>query len=240
MVKQRFGIRGWCLTRRDILASGLFLIGSRLRASQPWEGRKPAEWTPDDIVTILDRSGWARDATMEASAASLDPSNGKGKKRVAAATGLADKRIFPDYKILVRWESGLPLRLARRDSSPLAADRTHYVLSMSRLPVSLIAVTSNPGKGAEALDETAIRAQIADQVARSTTLQCPNKPPIHAGRTEWVQSGFEYRLTISIPHGDHPIQLEDGAVAFVSEFGDFIVRTSFLLNRMRYKGNLEL
>jgi hypothetical protein len=140
----------------------------------------------------------------------------------------------------VRWESGLPMRLARRDSSPLTADRTRYVLSMSRLPVSLVAATSKPGK-AEAGDESALRAQIADQVARSTTLQCVNKAPIHADHAEWVQSGFESRLMISIPHDDgHAIELADGAVSFVSEIGDFIIRTSFLLSRMRYKDNLEL
>ena len=177
---------------------------------------------------------------MEASSTALDPSNGKGKKRVAAATGLADKRIFPDYKILVRWESGLPMRLARRDSSPLTADRTRYVLSMGRIPISLVGVTSNPGKGAEAPDEMAVKARIADQVARSTTLQCPNKPLIRADHAEWVQSDFESRLMVSIPRGDQTVQLEDGTVSFVSEFGDFIVRTVFLLSRMRYKDHLEL
>jgi hypothetical protein len=203
-------------------------------------GKHPAEWTPKDIDTILDRSAWASPATLEFSPVAFQAAPGKPNRRVAAAQGLRDKRILTDYKILVRWESALPMRLARRVPSPPGIEETRYVLSMSRLPMALFATLSSSGKARNDDSDAANKARIAEQVLKSSLLECENKTPFHADHTEWVASDFESRILISFPFNGPRIDLSDLSVAFVSQIGELIVRTSFPLRRMIYAGKLEL
>lgn len=226
--------------RELVVLAGMLLIRPRLQAEQPWEGRRPQDWTPSDVQTILDRSAWASAASVEVTPAALDPDQGKSKHRVAAADGLRDKRVFPDYKILVRWESGLPVRLARHQASAVNSDFPRYVLSMSRLPIALLAAMSKPGSAGQEKDELVRQAKIAERVSRSSLLQCEGKVPLRADHAEWVASDFESRLRISFPHEHQSFDVSDQAVAFVTQIDELIFRASFLLRRMVYKDKLEL
>src|ERR1035438_7178256 len=83
-------------------------------AAEEWVRKNPAEWDPQDIQTILTKSSWVKSVSPELSPVWLR-ANQKSGKPVPAAEGIRDKRILTEFSVLVRWESGLPVRLARRE-----------------------------------------------------------------------------------------------------------------------------
>ena len=180
-----------------------------------------------DIQAILNRSPWVKGVYPELSSAWLH-SLEKGGKRIVAAEGIRDKRTLTEFTVTVRWESGLPVRLARK-SADLPA---HYVLSASRIPLAFMAAMA----GAQVKDrETLVR-----QMEQTSSLQWGREPPIPADHAAWTESDFEPRVVISFPRGGRPPAPSDGAVTFASQMGFLLLRASFPLRKMVYRGKLEL
>ena len=109
---------------------------------------------------------------------------GKDEKRVAAAEGARDKRTLTEYTVVVRWESGLPVRLARKGTPVPEYAAAHYVLSVSRMPIAFMAAMVG---GAQAKD----RLALAQQMLQSSSLQWGGKDSIPADHAEWTESDFE-------------------------------------------------
>jgi hypothetical protein len=225
-------------SRRDFLlaSTGVLACLSPGRAAETWMEKKPAEWDADDIQTILSRSGWARVTNPELTPASLRSGQKKGK-RVAAAEGLRDKRTLTDFKVLICWESGLPVRLARRNNAPATETAPHYVLSMSRMPIAFMSALVGGGKAGK---EGADKQEIASQILKSSSLQREGKNPIPADRAEWVEGAFEPRVVISFPQDRQIIEFSDRTVTFTTQIGTLVIRALFPLKDMFYRGNLEL
>lgn len=202
------------------------------RAADAWMTTHPEEWTPEDIQAILGRSSWVKGVNPELSPAWLRSLEKNGKP-VDAAEGIRDKRTLTEFTVLVRWESGLPVRLARNITSvpPYAAG--HYVLSVSRMPIAFMAAMVG---GAQSKDRDAL----ARQMLQSSSLQRPGKSPIPADHTEWTESDFEPRIMIAFPIGQQPLESSDGVVTFASQMGFLLLRVSFSLRKMVYRGKLEL
>lgn len=222
-------------TRRRFLCacSGvLTLFPTTGRAADSWMSTHPEEWTPEDVQAILNRSSWVRGVNPELSPAWLR-SLEKSGKRVAVAEGVRDKRTLTEFTVLVRWESGLPVRLARKSTSAPEYAAAHYVLSVSRMPITFMAAMVG---GAQAKD----RLALAQQMLQSSSLQWGGKIPIPADRAEWAESDFEPRVIISFPQGSQPLESSDGVVTFVSQMGFLLLRASFPLRKMVYRGKLEL
>ena len=201
-----------------------------------WMDKKPAEWDSEDIQTILSRSAWAKVTSPELTPSSLRSSEKKGK-RVAAAEGLRDKRTLTDFKVLVCWESGLPVRLARKANSPSGDAAPHYVLSMSRMPIAFMAALVGGGKAGK---ESADKIEIANQILKTSSLQREGKNPIPADHAEWIDAEFEPRVVISFPQDRQTIEFSDRTVTFTAQIGTLVVRALFTLKDMVYRGNLEL
>jgi hypothetical protein len=222
-------------TRRCFLSacSGvLTLFTVKGHAADAWMATNPAEWVPADIQAILSRSSWVKSVNPELSPAWLR-SLEKNGKRVTAAEGIRDKRTLTEFTVLVRWESGLPVRLARKTTSIPEYAAAHYVLSVSRMPIAFMAAMAG---GAQAKD----RDMLAQQMLQSSSLQIAGRAPIPADHTEWTESDFEPRITISFPAGRQPVASSDGIVTFVSQMGFLLLRVSFPLRKMIYRGKLEL
>jgi hypothetical protein len=90
--------------------------------------------------------------------------------------------------------------------------------------------------GAQAKD----REALAQQMLQSSSLQWGGKAPIPADHTEWTESDFETRIMISFPQDRQPVESSDGVVTFVSQMGFLLLRVSFPLRKMVYRGKLEL
>ncbi len=223
--------------RQFLLAStGVLACLPGGRAAETWMDKKPSEWDSDDIQTILSHSGWARVTSPELTPSSLRAGEKKGK-RVAAAEGLRDKRTLTDFKVLVCWESGLPVRLARKAISPSGDTAPHYVLSMSRMPIAFMSALVGGGKAGK---ESADKQEIADQILKTSSLQREGKNPIPADRANWVESEFEPRVVISFPQDRQTIEFADRTVTFTTQIGTLVIRALFPLKDMFYRGNLEL
>jgi len=228
--------------RHFLLASSgaLALIPPAGRAAKAWVDKKPVEWSPSDIQTILNRSPWVREVSPEFTPDAIGSSGGKAGQPAAASRGLSDKRTLPEFKVLVRWESGLPVRLASKSTWAPNNDAAHYLLSMSRVPVAFLAALSAGGQAPR--DGTAVpsQADMAERVARFSSIQRDGKDPIPADRADWLASDFESRIMISFSKGRQPIELPEREVTFVSRIGELIVRAPFFLKEMVYRGTLEL
>jgi hypothetical protein len=222
-------------TRRRFLCacSGvLTLFPTTGHAADAWMGTDPAQWVPADILAILNRSSWVKGVNPELSPAWLR-SLEKSGKRVAAAEGVRDKRTLTDFTVVVRWESGLPVRLARKSTSVPEYAAAHYVLSVSRMPIAFMAAMVG---GAQATD----RETLAQQILQTSSLQSGGKAPIPADHAEWAESDFAPRIMISFLQGRQPIEPSDGRATFVSQMGFLLLRASFPLRKMVYRGKLEL
>jgi hypothetical protein len=222
-------------TRRRFLCAcsgALTLLPIKGHAAEAWMEKNPTEWEPADIQAILSRSSWVKGVNPELSPAWLR-SVEKSGKRVAAAEGVRDKRTLTEFTVVVRWESGLPVRLARKTTSVPEYAAAHYVLSVSRMPIAFMAAMAG---GEQAKD----RLALAKQMLQSSSLQWGGKTPVPADRAEWAESDFEPRVMISFPQGSQPLQSSDGVVTFVSQTGFLLLRASFPLKKMVYRGKLEL
>ena len=224
-------------TRRNFLTSAsALLIGSSsiAFASEPWVDKNPTEWSGDDIQTVLNHSPWVRDVTLEMDPTATNPDKGKANHK-RQSSGL--QTVF---KVVVRWESGLPLRLARRTASLPDKGLRQYLLSISGLPLAFIVDSSGHGPAVHGQDDDLAKSLVAALIVKSTSLQRETKGPIAAYQTDWVSADFSSSIVIAFLPGDQPIQLKDQEVIFVSRIGSLILRARFSLNPMVYRGKLEL
>jgi len=198
------------------------LIPRAAGAAERWIGRKPLEWSPDDIQTVLNHSAWARQSPL-----GFDATGPKKSKE--GGTWLSH------FTLLVRWESGLPVRLARRAATLTDPAPDQYVLSVSRLPLRFIAEVSGQKEG-----EAETRVRVASELAKSTVIERPGKPSIHAVSAEWIDPGFSPRLSIAFPPHETPIGLADWEAIVVGHMGNLLFRANFPLKPMVYRGKLEL
>jgi hypothetical protein len=215
-----------CTRRRFLVySSGLStLVPITSFAGETWVDRKPLEWSPQDVQTILNQSPWVKEVKLEMSLAEGDTGN------VASLGG-----ILTEFKVLVRWESGLPVRLARRESP---SEPSEYVLSITRIPVAFVTTLSS--SGARRPPEGAGNPDIGERIARSTALRTAGKKPIPATHVERLDVDFAPKYVIGFPRVPEPIELGDREVTFVSQIGPFAIKAKFALKPMVYRGKLEL
>jgi hypothetical protein len=208
-------------TRRGFLITSMIL--PRLAsAADHWVDRKPEEWTPEDIQTVLNHSAWIRKA-------SLGFGDEEGTKRTKE-----DATRLTGFNPLIRWESGLPVRLARRIATLAGPGLDHYVVSVSRLPLRLVSDVSGRKEG-----EDVTRIKVVAELGKSTFIERPGKASIHAVSAEWIDSDLSPRFSITFPP-QTPIELAEREVVVVGHVGSLPFRANFPLKPMVYRGKLEL
>ncbi len=222
-------------SRRRFLCAASIVVVLPAEAAEGWIAKNPPEWTPDDIQTILGQSPWAKTVNPELSSASLRASAKKGH-RAAAADGIRDKRILTDFSVLVRWESALPILLARK-RAPSAYPEDNYVLSISRLPMTFMAALVGGSSRSGAAPDANL---VARKILETSLLQREGKDNIRADHAEWVESDFETRLLLMFHHPPEPVAVTDTAITFLCRMGSVIVQASFPLKAMIYRNRLEL
>ena len=221
-------------TRRGFLAtSGLLtLIPSSAIAGGPWWEKNPDQWTADDLDKVLNHSEWVRRVML-----TYLPSSSHGK----ASRQREGVETSSEFACDVRWESALPVRLARRfTGGPKITDDKTYVLSINNLPVTFLRDSSGGISGKSGQDEEQAKQDIAAQLRGSALLQRGSHEPIHSERADWVRTDFSSSVIVSFAGAEHPIQVNDGEVTFFSQIGVFLLRATFSLKRMTYRGKLEV
>ena len=227
------------MTRREAVLIGCGLsAASAAWAKDFWNDTKPADWTDDEIQQLLNKSPWAKDASIFDSAAH------KGSPTAPRAGGLA-RRGRPNtvgnpdptggdwnkWKAVVRWESALPVREALKTSKITGFDE-NYIISL---------IGDIPGVGVPSDDdEPAERQQKMDVLKESTRIERRDDPlelqqVKIAPRTSRSPAGTLFYFSRVLP-----IMPEDKQVTFVTKVSPLEVKCKFNLREMMYRGNLEL
>ena len=233
-----------------------------LPAEDFWIAKEPAQWTAAEIKKMVTDSPWAKEAIVNASARA---SGGPMQREGAAPPGWFGAKDDPDAranasptpKILVRWESALPVSEACDKGglekhlfscaaklwsmAGLAAKFTEYqknfyIVSMSHYPKLRTAPGDAPehsAAGKAALERMGQRLQQSTQIKRS------GKAPMRPTQVLVLPAGPTMRVEVFFPRTE-AITLEDREVVFESAGEMLNVTAKFNLNKAVYKGKLEL
>jgi hypothetical protein len=105
------------------------------------------------------------------------------------------------------------------------------------VPVSFITATAGRAKaGSEVIDNNTI----ARGLLESSSLLAEGRDPLRADHAEWTESDFEPRIVIAFPRTRWPLESQDRMVTFTGQTGPLMLRVSFPLRKMVYRGKLEL
>lgn len=231
------------MTRRSAVLMGLGLGGAALLpawAREFWNEKKAADWTDDEIQQLLNKSPWAKDASIFDSAAhkglSTAPrTSGSSRRGVGRTTTSGNAAPLPGYpatwKAIVRWESALPVREALKAARSKDAEENYILALIGDIPG--VSVPSDD-------DEPAERKAKLDNLIENTRLERKDDP------LELQQVKISPKTPLS-PAGTLfyfsrvlPIMPEDKQVTFVTKDGPLEVKCKFTLRDMLYRGNLEL
>ncbi len=205
-----------------------------------WNEKKAADWTDDEIQQLLNKSPWAKDASIFDSAAhkglsSAPRTGGLGRRtagRPATAGTPAPSTGYPEaWKAIVRWESALPVREAVKAAKSKDAEE-NYILSI---------IGDIPGVGVPSDDdEPSERKAKMDNLTENTRLERKDDPlelqqVKIAPKTPLSPAGTLFYFSRVLP-----IMPEDKQVTFFAKVGPLEVKCKFTLRDMMYRGNLEL
>jgi hypothetical protein len=229
------------MTRRSAVVLGLGLGGAALLpgwAKEFWNEKKAVDWTDEEIQQMLNKSPWAKDASIFDSAAhkglSTAPrTTGSSRRGRAAPSGNAAP--LPGYpatwRAIVRWESALPVRDAAKAVQSKDAEENYILALLGDIPG--VSVPSDD-------DEPAERQQKMDSLKEDTRLERRDDPlelqrVKIAPRTPLSPAGTLFYFSRVLP-----IVPDDKQVTFVTKVGPLEVKCKFTLRDMLYRGNLEL
>jgi len=229
------------MTRRSAVLMGLGLGGAAVLSAWTkdfWNEKKAADWTDDEIQQMLNKSPWAKDASIFDSAAHKGLSTAPrtaGAGRRGRTTTSGNAAPLPGYaaawKAIVRWESALPVREAVKAARNKDAEE-NYILAV---------IGDIPGVGVPSDDDDpAERQQKMDNLKENTRLERRDDPlelqrVKIAPKTPLSPAGTLFYFSRVLP-----IMPEDKQVTFVSKVGPLEVKCKFTLRDMLYRGNLEL
>jgi hypothetical protein len=227
------------LSRRTFVTGLGFAAAAYGWAKDFWNDKKPADWTEYEIQQILNRSPWAKEASI------FDSATHKGVSSAPYAGGIYGSPRYesPDGKWLpkvggskgwgatVRWESALPVRDAMKAAKSADADKNYIIALVGEMPAA--SVPSDD-------DDAAERQRKLDVLKESTRLERKDDPielqrVKIAPRTPLSPSGTLYYFSRALP-----LTPEDKQVTFVTKVGPLEVKCKFTLRDMLYHGNLEL
>lgn len=234
------------MTRRAAILTGFGLATAA--ASLPawgavskgfWNEKKPSDWTPEEVQTLLTDSPWARSASISYYGGQDGPlgslrSGGGGRRRGAGGVNRdgtpAATSSSVRWEAIVRWESALPIREAMKiPPSPDLAD--NYILNM---------VGDIPSMGADSDEDSAARQSAFEMWKEYTKLEHQGDQ-LTLNRVDLApKSALSAAGTLFYFSRVLPLRLEDKQATFSTKMGPIEVKCKFTLKDMTYHGSLEL
>jgi len=229
------------MTRRTALLIGLAsgFAPSRSWAyplKEFWNDKKPSEWTAGEIELLLNKSPWAKDATISYYGGQNGPLSTTlpGERSRAprnASSGTSPSAMSPAaWKAVIRWESALPIRLALKNN-PSPESEKFYILNM---------VGDVPSIGATPDEEASQRAARFETLKQVTKLEHKGDEILlsrveAAPRNDFTLAGTRFYFSRGLA-----LRPEDKQAIFSTKLGPIDVKCKFTLKEMTYHGNLEL
>jgi hypothetical protein len=223
------------ITRRNFILAGLAVPASAYSSKAFWNDRKPAEWTAEEVRLMLNKSPWAKDASLTYYGGQNGPlASGSARtgRRGGGQIGRGDTNPTPSgqWKAVVRWESALPVREALKLKS-LDGLAENYILNM---------FGDVPSMGTALDEDDAQRRQRLDAFKDNTKLE-HRGDQINLNRMELApKSSLSPAGTLFYFSRQLALRLEDKQVTFSTKMGPLEVKCKFALAEMMYQGKLEV
>lgn len=205
-----------------------------------WKDKKAADWRDDEIQQMLNKSPWAKDASIFDSAAHQGlwsaPRTAGLSRRSGGRTGTSgNPEPLPGtsatWKAMARWESALPVREAAKAAKSKDLEENYILVLIGDIPgVGLPSGDDEPAERKQNMDnlKESTRLERRDDPLELQQVKIAPKTPLSAGGTL-----FYFSRVL-------PITPEDKQVTFVTKVGPLEVKCKFTLRDMVYRGNLEL
>jgi hypothetical protein len=250
------------LTRRQWLQAATMLpacLALRAARKEFWDDKDPATWSSEEKQLLLGQSPWAKEgfARMEAAKSRRIVPGYGSSGRVGGDVpdtrpgvpvgGVRSVPIGPapppppnpdpghpvQFRVLARWESAKPVRLAGGPEVPELPGQ-FYVIRLRGLPL-MPPPKTKPEETAPNPNEGMLQA-----IQRGSQLERKDKPAIPCAHL-FTGSGAEAtEVLLFFPRGTDPIQVADKIVTLESRFAPFYLSVKFPLKDMMFKGQLAL
>jgi hypothetical protein len=215
------------LTRRRLLAGsgagllGLWSGGSLLGASDFWNKKEPATWTPEEVLLLATKSPWAIRGRVlpqagrdkgSTTTSGPDVAGGRGGGR-----GNGPEPVVPVQEVRVIWESAPPLVDALKTTFPIDF-ANHYVIGVEDLP--------SPGRG-----KKLTRENVSANLAKG-------RESVDAGAIDNMRGGTA--VIFGFSKELFPLTGQDKEVIFSLVTDAYSIRARFDLKEMKYRGMLAV
>ncbi len=247
-------------TRRHLLRAAVIWPAFRaLQAARKefWESKDPAGWSDEEKRILLGQSPWAREGVARFDAGKRAPGPYQGVARPGAGVPGAIPGALPGapesvpfgerpppvpttdtgasvkFRVLARWESAKPVRLAGGPELP-ESPTAFYVIRLQGMPLL------PPPKTKEGETAPNPNEGILDAVKQSSRLERKDKAPILCSHLLTGSGKSATDLLLFFARGAEPITLADKLVTLESRLGPFHLSVNFPLKEMLYHGALTL
>lgn len=222
-----------------------------LLAEEPaWKNKPVANWTDGDAQQILENSPWAKIVVAGIARRQTEDERREGgdmgQPKGVGYDGVEDRKLplrqelgnpllpgkplpstAPTIRLLVRWESALPIRAAElKAHSP-----TPPTLSDDGYSIAVYGVPASFAKG----DPTSLGKPLRE----SAFLRREGKKDVHPSRVEVFELESNVLVTYLFPLSAE-ISKNDSIVEFSALIGRLQVSQHFLVQEMQFQGKPEL
>jgi len=248
-------------TRRRLLQAATLwpashaLLGAR---KEFWEAKAPADWTDEEKRILLGQSPWAREGIAQfqverkrerayegvARPGAGVPGARPGERPGAAATSVpigerpppvpsTDTGQSVQFRVLARWESATPVRLAGGPELPEETAK-FYVIRLRGMPL----LQTPKSKGGESVPNPNLG--MLEAIEKGSRIERKDKIAIPCSHLLTGSGESATELLLFFARGTDPITVGEKAVTLESRFGPFHLSVKFPLKDMMYKGVLAL
>ena len=235
--------------------------GLALRAARKefWDSKDPASWSDAEKQILLGESPWAREGfvrmeveknrrTTPGYGNSGRPGGDMPDVRPGVPAGgvrgvpigeapppvpKPDTGPSVQFRVLARWESAKPVRLAGGPEAPELAGQ-FYVIRLRGLPL-MPPPKAKPGEVAPNPNEGLLQA-----IKEGSRLERKDKSGIPCAHLFTGSGDAANEVLLFFPRVSNPITAADKLVTLESRFAQFHLSVKFPLKEMMYKGELAL
>src|SRR5208337_2482287 len=218
-------------------------------AKESWRDKPAASWTEREAHIVLEKSPWAK-ITVAGIARRQSEDERRAGGNMGQPTGVGydgvdDKRVRPSLpqnlftdspkvvsrapliRLLVRWESALPVRVAELK----AGEAQPPTLSDDGYSIAVYGVPFTDAKGDP--------LSLARDFKESAFLKREGKPNVKPLRVEAFELEHSAVVVFLFPYSAE-ISKKDATVEFVALIGRLQVSQTFNVEEMQFQGKLEL
>lgn len=246
-------------TRRWLLQAVAIWPGVRvLRGARKefWEGKAPAAWSDEEKQILLAQSPWARQGVVRFDVEKKSkpyqgvarpggdvPGARPGDRPGGMVSVPMGEKPPPvpstdmgqgiQFRVLARWETATPVRLAGGPELPEGTER-FYVIRLRGMPLL------PPPKGKEAEGGVNANQGLLESIQQGSRLERKDGSAIPCAHLLTGSGESATEILLFFERGTNPITVGEGAVTLESRFGPFHLSIKFPLKEMTYQGTLAL